>query len=79
MLSSNAARWPPVAATAVSQSGNMIHARPQTADHTVCLAATWVVCVVHTGLPVWAWASVYYRNIEMSIYRQLFLMNKSVR
>jgi len=45
MLSSSAARLHLVATTAVSQSGNMIHARPQTADHTMCLAATWVVCV----------------------------------
>ena len=43
MLSSSAARLLPVATTAVSQSGNMMHARPQTADHTVRLAATWDV------------------------------------
>jgi len=45
MLSSSAAGLPPVSATAVSQSGNMIHVRPQTADHTVRPAATWVVWV----------------------------------
>jgi len=43
MLSPPVARLPQVAATAVSQSGNMMHMRPQTADHTMCLAATWVV------------------------------------
>ena len=48
MLSSSAARLPPVAVTAVSQSGNMIHLRPQTSrpHNAPCLAklllTTWV-------------------------------------
>ena len=48
MLSPRAARQPSVAVTAVSQSGNMIHGRPQTSrpHNAPCLAklllTTWV-------------------------------------